>query len=62
MPAQKYVLMLMISGFIILKDVLKQGYPFVEAIASALPICDEFLIAEGTQQMEPMRLSSVLLV
>ncbi len=37
----------MISGFMILKDVLKQGYPFVEAIASALPICDEFLISEG---------------
>ncbi|MCW4046497.1 MAG: hypothetical protein NWE99_02905 [Candidatus Bathyarchaeota archaeon] len=31
----------------IVKNVLKQGYPFVEAIASALPICDEFLIAEG---------------
>lgn len=37
----------MISGFMIVKDVLKQGYPFVEAIASALPICDEFLISEG---------------
>lgn len=37
----------MISGFMILKNVLKTGYPFVEAIASALPICDEFLISEG---------------
>jgi hypothetical protein len=37
----------MISGFIIVKDVLKPGYPFVEAIASALPICDEFLILDG---------------
>ena len=37
----------MISGFMIVKDVLKQGYPFVEAIASALPICDEFLISDG---------------
>jgi hypothetical protein len=37
----------MISGFMIVKDVLKQGYPFVEAIASALPLCDEFLISEG---------------
>jgi hypothetical protein len=37
----------MISGFMIAKDVLKQGYPFVEAIASALPLCDEFLISEG---------------
>jgi hypothetical protein len=37
----------MISGFMIAKDVLEQGYPFVEAIASALPICDEFLISDG---------------
>ena len=37
----------MISGFMIVKDVLKQGYPFVEAIASALPICDEFLLSDG---------------
>lgn len=37
----------MISGFMIVKNVLKQGYPFVEAIASALPICDEFLISDG---------------
>ncbi|MCW4024589.1 MAG: hypothetical protein NWF01_06090 [Candidatus Bathyarchaeota archaeon] len=31
----------------IVKNGLKQGYPFVEAIASALPICDEFLISDG---------------
>jgi len=37
----------MISCFMIVKNVLKQGYPFVEAIASALPICDEFLISDG---------------
>ncbi len=37
----------MISGFMITKNVLRQGYPFVEAIASALPICDEFLISDG---------------
>jgi hypothetical protein len=37
----------MISGFLIAKDVLKPGYPFVEAIAAALPICDEFLISDG---------------
>ena len=38
---------IMISGFMIVKDVLGQGYPFVEAIASALPVCDEFLISDG---------------
>ena len=37
----------MISGFMVVKDVVKQGYPFVEAVASVLPICDEFLISEG---------------
>lgn len=37
----------MISGFMIVKDVLKPGYPFVEAIAAALPICDEFLLSDG---------------
>lgn len=37
----------MISGFMIVKNVLEQGYPFVEAIASALPACDEFLVSDG---------------
>jgi glycosyltransferase involved in cell wall biosynthesis len=37
----------MISGFMILKNVLEQGYPFVEAIASTLPACDELLISDG---------------
>ena len=37
----------MISGFIVLRDVLKQGYPFVESIAAILPVCDELLISEG---------------
>ena len=45
--SQNSLLTTMISGFTIVKDVLRQGYPFVEAIASALPICDEFLISEG---------------
>lgn len=37
----------MISGFMTLKNVLTSGYPFVEAISSILPICDELLISEG---------------
>ena len=36
-----------ISGFMIVKDVVCQGYPFLEAIVSALPVCDEFLISDG---------------
>jgi hypothetical protein len=31
----------------VLKNVLKTGYPFVESIAASLPICDEFLISDG---------------
>lgn len=37
----------MISCFMVLKNVLKTGYPFVESIAASLPICDEFLISDG---------------
>ena len=37
----------MISCFMVLKNVLKTGYPFVESIAACLPVCDEFLIGEG---------------
>ena len=37
----------MISCFMVLKNVLKTGYPFVESIAASLPMCDEFLISEG---------------
>ena len=36
-----------ISGFMIVKNVIRQGYPFAEAIASSLPVCDEFLISDG---------------
>uniref|UniRef100_A0A7C2P2D4 Glycosyltransferase family 2 protein n=1 Tax=candidate division WOR-3 bacterium TaxID=2052148 RepID=A0A7C2P2D4_UNCW3 len=36
-----------VSCFMIVKDVLSQEYPFLEAIAQALPICDEFLISDG---------------
>ena len=31
----------------VLKNVLKTGYPFVESIAASLPVCDELLISEG---------------
>ena len=31
----------------VLKNVLKTGYPFAESIAASLPICDEFLISDG---------------
>lgn len=36
-----------ISGFMILKNAVSQGYPFLEAVVAALPICDEFLVSDG---------------
>ena len=36
-----------ISGFMVVKDVVSGGYPFVEAIRAALPICDELLVSDG---------------
>ncbi len=36
-----------ISAFTMVKDAIKQGYPFAESIASALPICDELLVSDG---------------
>src|SRR4030067_1613555 len=36
-----------ISAFTVVKDALKQGYPFAESIASALPMCDELLVSDG---------------
>jgi glycosyltransferase involved in cell wall biosynthesis len=36
-----------ISAFTVVKDGLKQGYPFAESIASMLPVCDELLVSDG---------------
>jgi len=36
-----------ISCFMIVRNTLSQGYPFVEAIAQALPVCDEILVGDG---------------
>lgn len=36
-----------ISGFTIARNVESLGYPFIEAVRAALPICDEFIISEG---------------
>ena len=37
----------LISGFMNVKDVVRGKYPFVEAILSALPACDQFVISDG---------------
>lgn len=36
-----------ISAFTVMKDAIKQGYPFAESIASMLPVCDELLVSDG---------------
>jgi glycosyltransferase involved in cell wall biosynthesis len=36
-----------ISGLTVLKNTVMLDYPFVEAISSALPICDEFVVVIG---------------
>jgi glycosyltransferase involved in cell wall biosynthesis len=39
--------MMNLSAFMVLKNGITLGYPFVEAILSLLPVCDEFVICEG---------------
>ncbi|MDQ6812907.1 MAG: hypothetical protein M3040_04095 [Bacteroidota bacterium] len=36
-----------ISGFSYVRNGFEYGYPFIEAIQSVLPVCDEFVIAIG---------------
>lgn len=36
-----------VSGFSFIRDGVSLGYPFIESLRSALPICDEFIIAVG---------------
>jgi len=39
--------MALISGLMVVRNCVSQGYPFTEAIRAAMPICDEFLISDG---------------
>jgi len=43
-----------ISGIISIKDGIYCGYPFLEAILSVIPICDEFLVNEAKSQDETL--------
>jgi hypothetical protein len=36
-----------IAGFTIIKNAVKYGYPVVESIRSALPLCDQFFVSIG---------------
>ena len=39
-----------ISGFTIVRNVRKYGYPVEAAIRSILPICDEFIVNVGKSE------------
>ena len=39
-----------ISGFTFIRNGTLLGYPFIESILSALPICDEFIVAVGDSE------------
>lgn len=39
-----------VSGFTFIRNAIKYDYPVVEAIASILPLCDEFVVAVGNSE------------
>jgi len=39
-----------VSGFSFLRNATLLGYPYIESIRSALPICDEFVVAVGDSE------------
>ncbi len=39
-----------VSGFTILRNGSKYGYPYIESIMSILPVCDEFIIVVGDSE------------
>jgi hypothetical protein len=39
-----------VSGFTIVRNVIKYDYPIVEAILSILPLCDEMVVAVGNSE------------
>ena len=45
-----------ISGFTIVRDARKFGYPILESIHSILPICDEFVINVGDSEDDTLSL------
>lgn len=45
-----------VSGFTIVRNAIKFDYPVKEAILSALPLCDEFIVAVGKSDDETLEL------
>lgn len=39
-----------VSGFTFIRNGSLLGYPFIESICSALPLCDEFIVAVGNSE------------
>lgn len=48
--------LLKVSGFTIIRNAVKFGYPVKEAILSVLPLCDEFIVALGNSEDETAEL------
>jgi len=44
-----------VSGFTFLRNGVLLGYPFVESILSALPLCDEFIVAVGKSEDDTLK-------
>ncbi|MBX2991976.1 MAG: glycosyltransferase family 2 protein [Bacteroidetes bacterium] len=45
-----------VSGFSIIRNGVKYGYPVVEAVSSILPVCDEFILNVGKSDDETLEL------
>ncbi len=45
-----------ISGFTIVRNIIKFNYPAIESIRSILPICDEFIINVGDSEDDTLKL------
>ena len=46
-PRIRYGCEMRVSGFTFIRNGSRLNYPFIESIRSALPICDEFVVAVG---------------
>lgn len=44
-----------VSGFTFVRNGTMLGYPFVESILSALPLCDEFVVAVGLSEDDTLQ-------
>ncbi len=49
-----------VSGFTIIKNGIKYFYPFIEAITSILPLCDEFVVNVGDSDDDTLQAVSAL--